>query len=81
MEYYVLENKTTQFFSVARVSEQLGQQHEIWCVCDEEEKAIEISTALNLISKLTYKNCGCRDDGHDSCPVCQGWSQEELNRK
>ena len=27
------------------------------------------------------KACGCRDDDHDACPQCEGWSQAELDRQ
>ncbi len=27
-----------------------------------------------------YKDCGCRDDDHQACPRCEGWSQAELDR-
>ena len=26
------------------------------------------------------KFCGCPDDGHSSCPGCEGWSQAEIDR-
>jgi hypothetical protein len=29
---------------------------------------------------MQYKDCGCRDDDHDACPQCEGWSQAELDR-
>ena len=29
---------------------------------------------------MKYKDCGCRDDDHQACPRCEGWSQAELDR-
>jgi hypothetical protein len=33
-----------------------------------------------MSEEVKRKDCGCRDDDHDSCPQCEGWSQEELDR-